>query len=191
MANIYIGLVHYPVYNKAGETITSGITNLDVHDIARTSLTYGIKKYFLIHPNERQKEIFDHILKFWKTEIAAFYNQHRVDALSVISFSKTIEHTLEIIKNQESNDPIVITTTARFRKNQISFNETRKLIQNTERPVLILFGTGNGLHEETHEDADHILVPIQAKTNYNHLSVRSAVAIALDRLLAEEYKEEP
>ena len=65
----------------------SGITNLDIHDISRTAKTYNIKTFFVIHPNERQKMIFDRIISFWKTEMAAFFNQHRVDALSVINFT--------------------------------------------------------------------------------------------------------
>jgi len=33
---------------------------------------------------------------------------------------------------------------------------------------------------------DHRLAPIQGVSNYNHLSVRSAAAIILDRLLGTE-----
>lgn len=190
MTSIYIGLVHYPVYNKAGDIITSGITNLDVHDISRSGLSYDVKNFFLIHPNDRQKEIFDHILGFWKSEMAAFYNQHRVDALSVIRFAKTIDDAVNLIKNQEGNEPVIITTTAQLREGQLSFKKIKKLIETTEKPVFILFGTGNGLHEDIHVNADYVLTPIQARSKYNHLSVRSAVAIVLDRLFSEEYKEE-
>ena len=184
--NTYIGLVHYPVYNKSGETITSGITNLDIHDISRSAMTYDIKSFFLIHPNERQKEIYEKILSFWKTEIAQFYNQHRVDALQIINFAKSINDTVNMIKKQENSYPIIITTTAKTRDNQISFIDVKKLIYSANRPVLLLFGTGNGLHEETHAIADFVLTPINGKAKYNHLSVRSAVAIVLDRLLSDE-----
>jgi tRNA (guanine37-N1)-methyltransferase len=189
-SNIYIGLLHNPVYNKTGETITSGLTNMDIHDISRSGMTYNIKKYYLIHPNDRQKSIFDKILNFWKTDIASFYNIHRVNALSIVSFAKSLNETVNLINNQESKNPIIITTTALLRTNQISFNKARKLIRTTERPVLLLFGTGNGLHDIIHDQADYVLSPIQAESNYNFLSVRSAVAIVLDRLLSEEYKEE-
>jgi len=163
---------------------------MDVHDISRSCLTYGVKKYFLIHPNQRQREIFERLLSFWKTDIAAFYNQHRVDALTVIDFAISIEETTQLINNQEGNDPIIITTTARHRQDQIGFEFTKRLIETTERPILLLFGTGNGLHDSIHEMADHVLIPIQATAKYNFLSVRSAVAIILDRLLSEEYREE-
>jgi hypothetical protein len=187
---IYLGLVHSPVYNKSNEVITSGITNLDVHDISRSAMTYGVKSFFLIHPNERQKEIFEHILRFWKSDVGCFFNPHRVDALSIINFSDSIEMTIDLIRKQEGSDPIIITTTARRRDNQKSFLQTSDIIELSDRPVLILFGTGNGLHESVHETADFVLVPIQATSGYNHLSVRSAVAIVLDRLLSVKYKEE-
>jgi len=182
---IFIGLVHFPVYNKLGETITSGITNLDIHDISRSALTYGVQTFFLIHPNQRQKEIFEKITDFWKTDGASFFNQHRVEALKTIVFTQTIEDTVQLIKNQVHSDPIIITTTAKRRENQKDFAETKDIISQTKRPVLILFGTGNGLHDDIHDSADIVLQPIQHTGGYNHLSVRSAIAIVLDRLLAE------
>jgi hypothetical protein len=44
-------------------------------------------------------------------------------------------------------------------------------------------GTGWGLTEECFSAADFILEPIAGNGSYNHLSVRSAAAIMLDRLL--------
>ena len=51
--------------------------------------------------------------------------------------------------------------------------------------MLVVFGTGWGLAPEVIRSADAILEPIRAsiETRYNHLSVRSACAITLDRLL--------
>jgi len=51
-------------------------------------------------------------------------------------------------------------------------------------PVCLIFGTGHGLHPEVLELADAVLEPIHGPTEFNHLSVRSAVSIYLDRLLA-------
>jgi hypothetical protein len=50
-------------------------------------------------------------------------------------------------------------------------------------PVLLLFGTGWGLTEEVLAAADRRLEPIQGAGDFNHLSVRAACAITLDRLL--------
>ncbi len=66
----------------------------------------------------------------------------------------------------------------------IGFDSVRNLIEDRETPFLILFGTGWGLTQEVKNRSDYILAPIKGK-GYNHLSVRSAVAIILDRLLGE------
>ena len=57
MADLFVGLVHYPIYNKRMQVIATAVTNFDIHDIARTARTYDVKKYFLIHPHNAQKEI--------------------------------------------------------------------------------------------------------------------------------------
>ncbi|HOD55456.1 MAG TPA: RNA methyltransferase [Candidatus Cloacimonadota bacterium] len=190
MNNLYLGLVHYPVTNRDGLEIISSITNLDIHDIARSCITFGVKHYFVIHPIQRQQEIFDKVINFWKTDIAKFYNKDRVEALSLIQFKKSIDETIQMIKYQDGSDPLVITTTAALMDNQITFEDFREIRSKENRPVLLLFGTGNGLSKEVHQKADYVLKPIYGPTPYNHLSVRSAVAIVLDRLTTEKYKEE-
>jgi hypothetical protein len=47
---------------------------------------------------------------------------------------------------------------------------------------VLVFGTGWGLTEEVLGRADDLLEPILGTGAYNHLSVRSAAAIILDRL---------
>ena len=47
---LYIGLVHYPVYNKNRLRIASAITNFDLHDLSRAARTYGVKKFYVITP---------------------------------------------------------------------------------------------------------------------------------------------
>ena len=53
MAELYVGLVHYPIYNKRMDVIASAVTNFDIHDIARTCRTYDVKQYYLIPVIER------------------------------------------------------------------------------------------------------------------------------------------
>ena len=179
--SIYLGLVHHPVYNKYGKVVTTSITNLDIHDIARSCKTFGLKKFFVITQLNTQKLLLNRILKFWESDIALKYNNDRVQALSLVEYAVDIETALRQISLQE-DDCLVVSTTAANLKQQIKFDELKKL----RRPVLLLFGTGNGLTNEIHEQADHVLKPIEGKGNYNHLSVRSAVAIVLDRLSSEK-----
>ena len=60
-----------------------------------------------------------------------------------------------------------------------------KQIFEDDKPYLLLFGTGWGLTDEVMSMSDYILEPIRANSKYNHLSVRAAVAIILDRLFGE------
>ena len=52
-------------------------------------------------------------------------------------------------------------------------------------PTLLLFGTGWGLADSILDRVDHCLAPIRGGSDYNHLSVRSAAAITLDRLFGD------
>jgi hypothetical protein len=51
-----------------------------------------------------------------------------------------------------------------------------------DKVILLLFGTAWGLVDQVFDKADYLLDPVEGYTNYNHLSVRSAAAIILDRL---------
>jgi hypothetical protein len=48
-----------------------------------------------------------------------------------------------------------------------------------------VLGTGWGLTDELMAGCDRRLAPIRCGTDYNHLSVRSACAIMLDRLYGD------
>ncbi len=184
MNKLYLGLVHYPVYNKFNDVVTTSITNLDVHDIARSCLTFGVNGYYIVTPNEGQKQILDTITEFWHSEIAKNYNSDRVEAISIVDHASSVQSLKEKIKNQEGVYPLVVATTAREMDGQIAIKEFRN--RELNQPVLLLFGTGNGLAEEVMSMTDLVLKPIYGRGEYNHLSVRSAVAIILDRLTSEE-----
>jgi hypothetical protein len=52
--------------------------------------------------------------------------------------------------------------------------------------VVLVFGTAWGLAPQALEQADFRLAPIAGAGEYNHLSVRSAVSIILDRALGAD-----
>jgi hypothetical protein len=58
----------------------------------------------------------------------------------------------------------------------------RAHISEADHPFLLMFGTGWGMSDELMARADYVLKPINGPTDYNHLSVRAACAIILDRL---------
>ncbi len=181
MSSVYLGLVHFPVLNKHRETVQTAVTNLDIHDIARSAETYGVKRYFLITPDKTQKEHVGKVAVFWQSTAGRTYNRDRSEALEILEITDSIEASVMLITTQEDVRPIVISTTARIMENQLSHDKLR-LLYLQDRPLLLLFGTGHGLADEVHAGADRILQPITGLGRYNHLSVRSAVAIVLDRM---------
>lgn len=182
---IYIGLVHYPVYNKYRETVCTSVTNFDIHDISRTSRTYDIKGYRIIIPSEAQKMLTDRIINYWQDGTGGKFNKDREDAFAITKISDSIEDTLAEIEKECGEKPNIITTSARIFPNTISYKDLSQKIFEDDKPYLILFGTGWGLTDEIMDMSTYILEPIRANGKYNHLSVRSAVAIILDRLLGE------
>jgi hypothetical protein len=184
MNKIYLGLVHYPINNKRGEVVTTSVTNLDIHDISRSCRTYGVERYFLITPLKAQHETVGRILGHWKEDKSSEYNPDRKDALSVAQLVDSIDIAVSTICELEQQEPYIVVTGANFKDNFGSEKELWRYVSVDNRPILLLFGTGWGLNASVLERADFMLAPLRgyAKDGYNHLSVRSAVAIYLDRL---------
>jgi len=177
-----IALIHYPVINKTGETIGSAVTNLDLHDIARAARTFGVDHYYIVTPYTDQHTLVQEILDHWQTGYGATYNPARKTALDRVKIAESLAAVITLVTEQRGQKPLLLTTSARAQKNSISYRETRRRIA-TGEPMLLLFGTAHGLAPELSETADYTLPPIESTTGYNHLSVRSAVSIILDRLL--------
>ena len=189
MANLYIGLVHYPIYNKRMNIIAGAVTNFDIHDISRTCRTYDVKRYYIIHPLDVQKEIISKILNYWQEGYGKVYNPDRADALARVSWQKDIETAALDVEAQTGKKPYIVTTDARIYPNTVSYTFMRKQLQEGDRPILLLFGTGFGIEAETMKSFDYILEPVYGPCDYNHLCVRSAAAIILDRLAGEAWWE--
>ncbi len=186
---IYLGLIHHPIYNKKGEKITTTITNLDLHDISRAAKTYDIEKYFVINHLKSQQALVKRMQDYWTSGFGSDYNQNRQEAFSVLNISDTLDDVLEEIKEETGEEAILIATDAKEFSNSKSYIEMRELIYNSDRPYLIIYGTGWGLTEETLDRCDYILDPIYGRGDFNHLSVRSAASIIMDRLLSPAWWE--
>lgn len=184
--NIYVGLVHYPVYNRNNEIVATSVTNFDIHDISRTCRTYDIKKYFIITPVDAQQELTSRIIDYWIEGDGIEFNKNRNEAFENTELENSVQSAVKTILKTENKMPKIITTSARIFPNTVSYSDLGKEILEDESPYLILFGTGWGLAEEIMEMSYKILEPIRGNTKYNHLSVRSAVSIIFDRLLGEK-----
>ncbi len=191
MANrIFLGLVHYPVYNKNLETVATSVTNLDIHDIARCATTYNLTKYYVIHPLPTQHKLVQEIIDYWQKGYGAQYNPDRKEALNRVELIDSIEAAKKKIQEQFRGPVYTVVTDARVYPRTIGYRALREIIErDEENNFLFLFGTGWGMIKEVMENADYVLEPIYGKGTYNHLSVRSAVAIILDRIFGENWWE--
>ena len=180
--SLYVALIHYPVVNKNGEVIASAVTNLDLHDIARASKTYGVIGYYVVTPLEDQKALVEKIISHWVTGVGAAYNPVRREALELIRVKDSVAAVIEDIRNRGEGMPKTVVTSAREYPRSIGYETFREMLE-TGSPYLLNFGTAWGLSESLISEADYVLNPIKGKCGYNHLSVRSAVSVILDRVM--------
>jgi hypothetical protein len=177
-----IALVHHPVVNKRAEIIGSAVTNLDIHDIARTARTYGVAEYFIATPYEDQQNLVKELLSHWETGHGSTYNPARKEALSIVRLVASLQIAISGLTEKYGKRPMLVTTSAVQRQTTIGYQEVSELLRNRE-PILLVFGTAHGLAPEVLSLSDATLPPIKGGTEYNHLSVRSAASIIIDRLL--------
>lgn len=182
-AEVHVALIHYPVLNKNGGVIASAVTNLDLHDIARSARTYGVKTFYVVTPLRDQQALVKRIVSHWTGGVAAYNNPARKAALETIRIVETVADAAADIRRQFGRGPEIVATTARPIPGAIGFDMLRQRLRQPD-PLLVLFGTAWGLAETVVASADYTLAPLKGASDYNHLSVRSAAAIVLDRLLA-------
>jgi len=182
----YIGLVHSPIYNKHHDIVTTSVTTIDVHDIARISKTFSIKRFYVITPIVPQQELAGKLIKHWKEGFGASYNPSRKAALKVAKIENTVEDAIADATETEGEKPIIVATTAQLVNvdpEKVLSAEVLREKANEGRAIVLLFGTGWGMTESVFKLADYVLEPIGGDFEFNHLPVRSAVSIYCDRLL--------
>ncbi|HKU36624.1 MAG TPA: RNA methyltransferase [Polyangiales bacterium] len=181
---VYCALCHHPVRDRDGQTATAAVTNIDVHDIARSAHTFGLTALFVVSPIDAQRELVVRILEHWRVGAGKRRMPHRSEALASARAAASIQEAVEWIALQEGARPVVVATAARGLpgKALTTFREASEVLRGEGPPALILFGTGHGLIDDVLAGADLLLEPIHGVGEYNHLSVRAAAAIAFDRL---------
>jgi len=182
---LYIALLHYPVYNKDGRVVTTAITNMDIHDIARLSRTYGVRNFFLVNPISAQRDLACEIINHWRQGYGAGFNPSRREAFELVRLKATLDEVRSEIAGQTGCLPQIIVTGANLRDRLLTYTDLKEMIRNDNLPYLLIFGTGSGVAEEIVNRADFRLEPLKGTGDYNHLAVRSAVAIIIDRIMRD------
>ena len=179
--NLYIALVHYPVYDKERNIIATSITNYDLHDISRLARTFNLGAFYLVTPVQKQIDLMQKIAKHWIEGKGRKLHANRGDALSLAKFVYSIDDMIESIKEEKGTAPYTVGTTARKGYKTVSHEFIRSMLIE-QKNVVIIFGTGYGLTDDDLGRFDYVLKPIEGSGEYNHLSVRSAASIIIDRI---------
>lgn len=180
--DIYIALLHHPVYDRNGNIVTTAVANLDIHDISRSARTYGVRRYYIITPVHSQRELVRKILDHWQTGYGAGFNPSRREAFDIARVKGSLQEAIAEAGALSMKKFHLVATGAGLHERLTAFDEMKARITGSDAAWLLLFGTGSGLSADVLKSADFLMAPIRGPVDYNHLSVRSAAAIVLDRL---------
>jgi hypothetical protein len=180
--SVNVALLHDGMVDKTGKTVTTSVTLIDVHDISRSCRTYDVDSFFVVHSSQTMRALVRTVKSHWDGDFGSRYNPNRQDALGVLSIAADLDEALLQVERHTGKLPKIIATSARDGADRIGYAEMRNVIESSEDSYLVTFGTGWGMGPELMSRADYVLKPIYGPTPYNHLSVRAACAIILDRL---------
>lgn len=170
-----VAITHWPCLDKHGAEITTAITNLDLHDGARVCLTYGIDTLYIVHPYQSQRDFAAKIMEHWRTGFGGEYNPLRKRAFEVVHLVN------DVAAVRAQTGAKIIATSARQAEGSVSWAALKDLAN--KHDLCLLFGTGWGLAPQAFMEADAVVEPIAGRNGFNHLPVRAAMAIAIDRVL--------
>lgn len=186
MRKLSIVLLHHPMLDKQGKIVATSLTAIDVHDISRSAATYGASPVYIAHPSVVTRRLAETMHNFWSAGYGATYNPNRKEALDHVRILSDLDAVIHDITLLDGVEPELVATCAKPGGTRISFENFNQLLHSEPTPgsgrFLLMFGTGWGMTDSLIDRAQYFLEPINGPTDYNHLSVRSACAIMLDRL---------
>jgi tRNA (guanine37-N1)-methyltransferase len=178
-------LLHADMNDKQGKIVTTSLTMIDTHDIARSCKTFGTTNVYFAHPSPALRKLARKLQSHWKDGYGATYNPDRKEALNHMQLVSSLDEAIHQIDTRTGQLPILIATSALPGKIRTSFNSMHEIIRTENKPFLLMLGTGWGMSDKLLDRADYFLEPIAGREDYNHLSVRSACAIMLSRLMID------
>jgi hypothetical protein len=188
LGSLSLAIIHYPVLDKRGCIVSTSINNLEIHDVARSCMTFGVDLCYIVSPLDRQRFIAEQLVDHWKNGYGREYNPDRAVALEKIRIAKSLA---QVIEEFQGGEPVLIGTSSKRRETSITYGELGRSIESDSRPYMLLFGTGWGLTPEVVLSCEKTLMPIAGPGEYNHLSLRVAIGIILDRLFGNREGEKP
>ncbi|MET0502251.1 MAG: tRNA (guanosine(37)-N1)-methyltransferase TrmD, partial [Candidatus Binatia bacterium] len=120
-AGVFLALLHHPVYDKNKQVVTTALTNMDIHDIARSARTYGVRGFYVVTPVKALQKLALKILEHWEIGYGSHYNTTRKEALSVARIRDALDDVLIDIERETGEKPLIIVTSARAGEGRTSF----------------------------------------------------------------------
>jgi len=140
--------------------------------------------FYLLTPLRDQQVLAQRLIDHWKYGSGAEANPDRVKALRLVQIVDDFKEAVQSVASLTGQRPYVVGTSAQD-YGQLNYKQVKESLET--KPVLLLFGTGYGLASELLEQTQAVLRPLRYLDDYNHLSVRSAVSITVDRVLGDIY----
>lgn len=181
--DLSVALLHDGMVDKTGKLVTTSLTLIDVHDIARSSRTYGLHQFYVAHSSPIMRKLAGVVHAHWMDGFGASYNPNRQEALSLLQIVNSLDDAVCAIEKRTGKKPKLVATSAKSGRDRVSFDNMRQEIWRENVPYLLMLGTGWGMSDGLTARADAFLEPIRGEPEFNHLSVRSAAAIIFDRLV--------
>lgn len=171
-----VALIHAAVLNKAGESASTSISSIDIHDFARTCAFYDVGPVYIVHPAKGMRSFAEELAEHWQHSARGELNQARRAVMKAVCVLPSMadvlaegDYQIWYTSAQPPEDAVVV--------------QAAELRQKRGKHLLV-FGTGHGLDAKKLPDANGWLFSIDGVGKVRHLSVRAALAIYLDRLLS-------
>jgi len=177
-----LALVHHPVVNRNGETIASTVDELDVFDACRLSLVYPVRHLWLVTPVPAQRALIGRLLAHGRDPARIAEGRGQFDAVSDVASLGDAVAAAEDLHDTEITT-VATSATPPGARPALTFAQMRADLD-TGASMMLLVGKAWGLAPEVLDQADAQLEPIRGGNDFDHLPVRAAIAILLDRLLA-------
>src|SRR5437762_13570128 len=113
MADLYLALLHHPVYDKNGAIVTTAVTNMDVHDIGRLARTFDVRAFYVATPVPTLHRLVERIIRHWETGAGAVYNETRKEALALVRLAHDLDAAIADIERETGRLPKLVATSAR------------------------------------------------------------------------------
>src|SRR5208283_2306685 len=157
MSDLFLALIHHPVLDRNGRIVTSAITSLDIHDIARSAHTYGVTRAYIVHPIPEQREFAATVIDHWRFDFGRSFDGRRREALETIKIVATLDDAIADASTVSGSRPLIVHTSARTSGGMMTSELRRKLEASDALPAMILFGTGFGMAPSVLDRADIVL----------------------------------